>query len=386
MGTAYTPGLTVSRDVLVRKERRLPLAGDILVSAGESVEADTPVARALLPGDIVTVRAADRLGIEPSELPGALKVEPGAEVEEGRLLAEVKSFFGLFTSRVEAPAAGTVEFASAATGHIGIRREPAPVEVTAFVRGRVAEVRPPDTVVIESRAALVQGVFGVGGETTGIVFCPVAGPERPLRSSDLGADLAGKIVVGGSWAERDAWRALAERGPEMGPRGLVVGSLRDSELRSYLGYDLGLAITGHEDVPFPVIVTDGFGHIPMSAATFELLKSLEGCAASMTGRTQIRAGAVRPEIISPLGKDAPPVPPVGAASGAEAGELKVGSRVRLIRHPHFGVVGRVAELPDGPAAIATGARVRVLVAELDGGERLLVPRSNVELFGSPGDA
>jgi hypothetical protein len=60
--------------------------------------------------------------------------------------------------------------------------------------------------------------------------------------------------------------------------------------------------------------------------------------------------------------------------------------VRLIRHPHFGLVGRVAELPDGPAAIATGARVRVLVAELDGGERLLVPRSNVELFGGPGDA
>ncbi|MHC4198851.1 MAG: hypothetical protein ACYSU0_02600 [Planctomycetota bacterium] len=45
MGTAYTPGLTISRDVVVRKERRLPLAGEVLVSVGEEVEADTPVGR-----------------------------------------------------------------------------------------------------------------------------------------------------------------------------------------------------------------------------------------------------------------------------------------------------------------------------------------------------
>ena len=43
MGTAYTPGLTISRDVVVRKLRRLPLAGEVLVSVGEEVEADTPV-------------------------------------------------------------------------------------------------------------------------------------------------------------------------------------------------------------------------------------------------------------------------------------------------------------------------------------------------------
>ena len=62
MGTAYTPGLMVSGDIVVRKERRLPLAGEILVSKGDPVEAGTAVARALLPGDLVTVRAADELG------------------------------------------------------------------------------------------------------------------------------------------------------------------------------------------------------------------------------------------------------------------------------------------------------------------------------------
>lgn len=384
MGTAYTPGLTIARDVVVRKERRLPLAGEILVSVGEDVEALTPVARALLPGALVTVRAGDELGIEPSELPDVLLVESGAEVKEGDVLAEVKGLFGLFTSRARAPSAGTVEFASAATGHIGIRREPTPVEVTAFVRGRVAEVREPDTVVVESRAAVVQGVFGVGGETTGVVTCPVAGPDGRLSGSSLPEDLAGKIVVGGAWAEPDAWRALAERPAEARPAGLVVGSLTDSELRDYLGYDLGLAITGHEDVPFPVVVTDGFGHIPMSEAGFRLLKSLEGRAASMTGQTQIRAGALRPEVISPLAGDravtgAAPAEPGGEAAAA-VGELALGARVRLIRYPRFGKVGRVSELPDEPREIATGARSRVVVVRLDDGTEAVVPRSNVELF------
>jgi hypothetical protein len=401
MGTAYTPGLTVSPGVLVRKERRLPLAGEILVSVGDKVEARTPVARALLPGSLATVRAADELGVEPSELPEVLKVAEGDEVREGDLLAEMRGLFGLFTSRVGSPVAGTVEFASAATGHIGIRARPEPVEVTAFVRGRVEEVRPPDAVVVSTRAVLVQGVFGVGGETAGEVACAAASHDAPLVGVSLPADLTGRIVVAGAWAERNAWRLLAERGAA----GLVVGSLTDSELRDYLGFDLGLAITGHEDVPFPVLVTEGFGRVPMAEGTFRLLKSLGGREASMSGRTQIRAGAVRPELVSPLGgrastgtdgidsmgegtdgKGEAPSPscPSLSADVAVTGELQEGSRVRLIRHPHFGLVGRVAELPEGTREIATGARVRVAVVELEGGEggreRLTVPRSNLELF------
>jgi hypothetical protein len=375
MGTAYTPGLTVSADAVVRKLRRLPLAGDILVEVGDRVEATTPVARALLPGDLVNVRVADELGIEPSEINDVLKVSTGAEVSEGDVIAEMKGLFGLFTSRARAPTAGTVEYASAATGHVGIRRAPTPVEVTAFVQGRIAETNPPDSVLVETRGARVQGVFGVGGETAGVVACVSAGPDAALRAADLPGDLAGRIVIGGGWAEPDAWRLLAERKAV----GLIIGSLRDSELKDFLGYDLGLAITGHEDVPYTVIVTEGFGHVPMSKVTFDLLASLEGRPASMSGQTQIRAGAVRPELVAPREEAAGP-PEALAAGAPEAGELAIGSAVRLIRHPHFGLVGRVVELPEEPTGIPTGAKVRVLAAELGDGRTLVVPRSNVELF------
>ncbi len=419
LGTAYTPGLTIARDLLVRKERRLPLAGEILVSVGDEVEAATPVARALLPGDLVTIRASDEIGLEPEDLEWALKVGEGDAVEADDVLAEAKGIFGLFTSRVRTPVAGTVEFASTATGHVGIRREPVPVEVTAFVRGRVAEVRAPDTVTVETRAAVVQGVFGVGGETCGVITCPVSGPDSTLTAADVPAEARGRIVVAGANADGEAMRLLAERGAA----GLVTGSITDAALREFLGFDLGLAITGHEDVPFPVIVTDGFGSVPMSGAAFELLRSREGREASMTGRTQIRAGAVRPEVVSPLEKPLPPrrqerpapcerqqkhlltsprpdtatatptdasvaVPGCSAVLGALAvesvstsgSELTPGRRVRLIRYPRFGLVGTVVGLPEEPREVASGARARVVVVKLADGAEVAVPRSNVELY------
>jgi hypothetical protein len=373
MGTAYTPGLTVSADAVVRKIRRLPMAGEILVRVGDAVEAATPVARALLPGELVSVRAADELGLEPPELPPVVRVAEGAAVSEGDVLAEMKGLFGLFTSRVVAPVSGTVEFVSTATGHIGIRRPPTPVEVGAFMRGRVVEVLPPDGVVVEARGARVQGVFGVGGERAGRVVCPVTDADAPLTSAGVPEDVRGAVVVGGAWCEPGAWRLLAERGAA----GLVIGSLLDAELKAFLGYDLGLAITGQEDVPFSVIVTEGFGHVSMAAATFALLRSLEGRAVSLSGQTQIRAGAVRPELVAP--HEGPPAEAASSPASA-AGELAIGSRIRLIRHPNFGTIARVVALPEAPVAIASGAKVRVLEAELDGGGRLVVPRSNVELF------
>ena len=47
MGDAYTPGLTVTRSAIVRKTRRLPLAGEVLVEVGAKVRAADVVARTL---------------------------------------------------------------------------------------------------------------------------------------------------------------------------------------------------------------------------------------------------------------------------------------------------------------------------------------------------
>jgi len=123
------------------------------------------------------------------------------------------------------------------------------------------------------------------------------------------------------------------------------------------------------------VLTEGFGEIEMADKTFELLKSLEGQEGSINGATQIRAGVIRPEIIVPRRNGA------GAQgqAGQGGGELKTGSRIRVIREPYFGRLGTVTALPPELVRIETGAMVRTLRAKLDGDEAAVVPRANVEL-------
>ncbi|RKY13260.1 MAG: hypothetical protein DRP82_05655, partial [Planctomycetota bacterium] len=69
MGTAYTPGLKVTKWTQVTKVRRLPIKGEVLVKEGDAVEPQTVVARAYLPGELHIIRLRRVMGeLEPVEL------------------------------------------------------------------------------------------------------------------------------------------------------------------------------------------------------------------------------------------------------------------------------------------------------------------------------
>ena len=373
MGTAYTPGLTVSANTVILKTRRLPIKGEVLVQEGEVVQPDTVVARALLPGILQTVRVAQMLGIEPKQIHSVLKVKEGDTVEKDQVIAETKGFLGLFRGVAKSPVAGTIELISDVTGHVGVRQPPTVIDVRAYVQGRVVKILPQEGAVIETQGALIQGIFGVGGERRGMLRVLVSRPDETLTAQHIPDDVAGQILVGGAAVEADAISRAAERGAV----GIVAGGIRDTDLIRYLGRDIGVAITGSEDIPLSIILTEGFGAIQMATRTFRLLKSLEGRTASINGATQIRAGVIRPEIIVPLEDPSrlPESPPA-----REAQTLDIGSAVRIIREPYFGRLGTVIELPPELMEIESGTHARVLKAKLDDGTIAVVPRANVEII------
>jgi hypothetical protein len=245
--------------------------------------------------------------------------------------------------------------------------------VNAYVQGRVVKVLPQEGAVIETQGALIQGIFGVGGERRGTLRVLVNDPGETLTAQHIPDDVAGQILVGGAAVEADAITRAAERGAV----GIVVGGIRDTDLIRFLGHDIGVAITGSEEIPLSIIITEGFGAIRMANRTFRLLKSLEGKVASINGATQIRAGVIRPEIIVPL-EDPSPLPESPPARETQI--LEIGSAVRIIREPYFGRLGTVIELPPELMEIESGTHARVLKAKLDDGTVVVVPRANVEII------
>ncbi len=372
MGTAYTPGLAVSRYFLVRKTRKLPIKGNVLVRVGDSVEPNTVVARAELPGNLAQIKVANLLGLSPNEIKEKIKVKVGDRVVKDEEIARHQYFFNIFKIIVKSPVDGEVDYMSDVSGNIGIREAPVPIELTAYIKGKVIEVIPEEGVVVETKGAFIQGIFGIESEREGTLMV-MPDPEKNIEPEDIKPDMKGKIIIG---RRRVSGKAL-KKAVDMGVSGIVVGGIIEKELIDLLGYEIGVAITGHEDVGVTVVITEGFGEIRMSDKTFNLLKDMEGKQASINGTTQIRAGVIRPEVIVPLderGEEPETTQKMGQS------ELLKGTRIRIIREPHFGELATVTELPPELTEIDTGAKVRILKAKFDGGEEFAIPRANVEII------
>ena len=372
MAHAYTPGLKVLQHSKVRKERRLPIKGEVHKNIGDIVKAYEIVAETKLPGNVHMLKIANRLNIAPEDINDVLSVNEGDYVKNGELIAETQGLFGFFKTSLQSPISGKIESISDVTGQIVIREKPLPVEVDAYVSGIVSEVIRDEGVTVESDAAYVQGIFGIGGEARGDLEIISASRDSELTIEDIKESHAGKIIAGGSFIGIDAYKkALGLK-----VRGIVVGGFNYYDLEEVLGYTLGVAITGTEDLYTSLVVTEGYGNIKMSERTFNLLKSHDGKFVSINGATQIRAGVIRPEIVIPLKKSE--ISDVNDSKDQKLG-MEIDSLVRVIRAPFFGKIGKVINLPPDLKRMESETMVRVAEIKIDG-ENIVVPRSNLEML------
>ena len=435
---------------LVRKTRKLPLPGEVLVKVGDIVKPDTPIAKiAVKPGIPWVIPAARLLGVEPAQLSKSMlkgigdsvktkevfaraeqglygrkelesptdgviesisdrsgrvtireefgKEEPpvtfdvafeikckpeelpqhmlrtvGQEVKKGQMIAKKGEAQAFFTKTALAPVSGIISDIDTKTGKVTISRPFREVIVNAYVEGRVSEVMETRGCVIETPGIKLNGIFGLGRETHGEIMVLANGPDQVLEADMITDDCKGKIIIGGSFATNDAF----SKAIEVGAKGVVTGTANYFNLTQSLGVKLGIGITGQEDIPLTVILMEGFGHLDMRREVWETLAALEGMTASMNGATQIRAGAIRPEIIvSFFGYEGELAKPVRYDI-----DLRQGAQIRIVNEPYFGAVGTIAEITKEPVMIETEAKVPVVKVLLANGEQVVVPRANVEML------
>ena len=367
---AYTPGLKVKREETVLKTRRLPIPGELLVNVGDAVEVDQSVARAYLPGAAELVKITAVLGLDPDDLPTVMRKKVGDSVKKGEVLANYKAFFGLIKRAVTSPLDGIIDSQSNLTGRVLVRGPKVPLEINAFIPGKVVDTIPREAVVIEINAALIQGIFGVGGETHGEIKMAVESNSEEIKPEYISDADKGKILIGGSTIGMEALKKAVT----VGVKGIVVGGIKDIILFEFIGKEIGVAITGNEDIGLTLILTEGFGQLSMSERSFNLWKDFEGQKAAINGATQIRAGVQRPEVIIPHS------PLKSAASDLDLSDgMAAGTPIRIIREPYFGDIGKVHGLPVELQRLESESMVRVVDIELPDGKIVTVPRANVEI-------
>ncbi len=435
---------------LIRKVRRLPLPGEVLVKIGDVVYPDTPVAKiALRPGIPWVIPGARLLGVKPSqlkdcmlknigdrvktqdaiaradegiygrkeitsptdgiiedvsvrsgritireefgreeppvtfdvafeikcrphELPKHMLRQVGQEIKRGQMVAKKGEAQAFFTTTAVAPVSGIISKVCCKTGKVTISRPFREVVVRGYVQGTVSEVIENRGCIVDTPGIRLNGVFGLGREVYGELKMVTSGPDEILEADMITPDCKDKIIVGGAFATNEA----LSKALEVGVRGVVTGTVNYFNLTQSLGVKLGVGITGQEDINMTVILMEGFGHLSMRKEVWATLADLEGRLASINGATQIRAGAIRPEIIVPF-------PDYEGDIEIETDldvDLRVGKDVRVINEPYFGAVGKIVEIKREPVAIETEAKVPVVKVQISDDNEVYVPRANVELL------
>ncbi|MGB9638861.1 MAG: hypothetical protein ACPL1F_06175, partial [bacterium] len=354
MAHAYVPGLKVLKRTIIKKERKLPIEGEVIVKVNDKVKAEDPIAKAFLPGPVDIINAANKLAIDPQELPLFLLKKEGDKVVEGETIIKYSSFFGLFKQEIKSSITGTIESISTSTGQIIIRKDPTLIETIAFVDGIIEEVIPKVGAIVKTYGTYIQGIFGIGREKIGKIKVIANDPNDEINSEKyLEKVEKGDIVVGGSYITKEIMDKLVN----IGVVGIISGGIDAEVIKDILGYEIGVAVTGTENIPFTLVITEGFGKISMASKTFNLLKEAENKKASISGATQIRAGVIRPEIIIPFIDEIEDISKIDENKFSTA--LQEGALVRIIREPYFGKIAQIIELPEEPTLIPTESKVRI---------------------------
>lgn len=242
----------------------------------------------------VRVDVAKDIRVPPSEVQRCLisGIRPGSIVIKGQILAsnKVNPRKPLVS---ESPIYGRVREVSFAEGTITIAPIFPSLDILAYMKGTVTGFAPASGVEITGNAVAIDGIWGLGREAFGPLKV-IEGDlteESSLRESDRGSIVA----VNGT----ASYEGLVAAG-DAGLAGAVLAYLPSQTALRLVGPHRNLGVTGDEEVPFPIVVTEGFLPSPMKEETLSTLRSHQGTVVSLRGITHIRAGVIRPEIIIPV--------------------------------------------------------------------------------------
>ena len=346
--------------VNIRRERRLPLRGEVLVNVGQEVRSEDVVAEAHLPEKLFMIDLARGLDIDRMDVQHCLVRQPGEFLLEDDALAQDE---GAFPRVVRTPVAG--KFVAIHQGQAVLEVAQEKIQVQACLPGVVEAVLPEYGAIVSTAGFLVQGVWGNGWFGEGQLMIIEESWSDPLDKSMVVESENGQVVIAGQCLDKAALISVVEAGYA----GLITGTLAPE-----------LISTASKVSTMPIVVLQGFGRMPVDRTYLDLFKLYKGELVCLHAAAANRLDGVRPEVI---------VPQPGDYESVESGVLKeiaIGRRVRVYSGLATGQSGNVLAFVDEPPLFESGffesgLRFPAVVVELDNGERITVPQQNLVILG-----
>ena len=336
------------------RERTLPTSGTVLARLNQKVSPTDVVAEASWAREHVLVDVASALNLSPAAADRLLRCKVGDNLPAG---AEVAVKRGILSKSVKTPKEGRV--IAAGGGQVLLETGAVNVQLRAGLPGNVIQIIPGRGVVIQTAGALIQGVWGNGRIDTGLMVNLADKADGVLSVARLDVSLRGSIVLGGLCKDADSLKAAAD----VPVRGLILSSIFPSLLPMA------------REMRFPIVVTDGFGALPMNSVAYRLLSTNAKREVTLNAEVYDRYSGARPEVIIPLPVSQDPPLPI------EAEEFATGQTVRMRRPPSFGAIGTIVSLRPGLTTLTSGLRAPAADVKMETGETVIVPLVNLEVVG-----
>jgi hypothetical protein len=351
--TYLTPLTHVLPLTIVRRERRLPIPGAVTVRVNQKVQAADVIAEAELTPRHAFLDIARSLAVPRQEIDQHITRKEGDRVEAGEVIAGP---VGFARRTVRAPANGRV--VRIKEGRVLFAFRGRRLELQAGFPGTVTATDGTSVVSLETTGGLIQAKWGNGRQDFGVMRLIGEGPSSSLQTGQLDINLRGAVLVAGTCDHP----APLHQATELAVRGVILGSI-SSEL---------IPVTRR--LPYPLVVLEGFGRLPINEAAYNVIASNVGREAAIDARPPTPYSTRKPEIIISL--------PATRESDLpdEVILLESGVRVRVLRRPNQSQVGVVQELLSEVVAYPSGVRARSAVVALETEGPITVPLANLEVL------
>lgn len=346
--------LRMATDTEVRRERRLPFPGNILVSLGAPVKPEDVVAEASIPSKVITLDIAAGLGVPVSESNACMIRSIGEDVTEGDILAQCDSTLPRF---VRTPINGKI--IECREGKVVLATGETKFRVCAGMAGNVADLVGDTGVIIMAHGRIIQGVWGNGHIGSGKIRVVEDSWGTPLNAEMLDMATEPSLVCAGVCLDASALTHLAAA--EIS--GLVLGVLAPQ------------LITIAAELPFPVMVLQGFGDMLADLSVRNFFQSSVGLDASLNACLPDLFEGCTPEIVIP--NDVENVEPIMAYRE----NLADGQLVRVLSGPALGQQGEIIELPEEQKLFESGLKLFAATLRLRDGRIVTVPQQNLAIIG-----